>query len=253
MSLAAASPVPAAGASGIFRRIVVTALIAGLVGGLALSIGRQAFVVPLILDAEVYEQAAEHQHPGHDHAAMAQGAPAPAQPAEKEWEPADGLERNAWTWAANGLTGFGFALLLVAGFVLSGRPVNVLRGLLWGVAGFAVFSLAPAIGLPPALPGAPEVALVPRQLWWLCVVIGAASGLALLVFGASWWRWLGLLLIVLPHPIPAPHNDEPLIAPLVALTQRFIVSTLAVNGVFWLVLGAVGGWLWSRQASRRSA
>lgn len=232
---------PSVSSTSVFRRIVGTAVIAGLIAGLALSIGRQNLVVPIILAAEGYERA------GHEHGATGQSGAAQATRAEKEWEPAEGIERNAWTWAANGLTGIGFGLLLVAAYVLSGQRMTLQRGVIWGMAGFAVFHLAPAIGLPPALPGSPEVALIPRQLWWLSAVVGTAGGLALLVFASGrWWRWLGIPLLVLPQLIPAPQSDEALIPPLATLTRSFIASTLSVNLAFWLALGAVSGWLWAR-------
>jgi cobalt transporter subunit CbtA len=232
-----------------FRRLIGAALLAGLIAGLWLSAARQIWVVPLILQAEALEgpPPAHGDHPGH-------GTPADgphAQPADgvREWQPAGGFERNAWTWAANAITSIGFALLLAAGYGLSGRPVTGLRGLLWGLAGFAVFSLAPAWGLPPALPGAPEMPLAARQLWWLETVTATAGGLCLLAFaGRRWWRWLGLPLLALPHVVGAPHALAVLPAPLADLTRQFVAATLLVNLSSWLVLGAVSGWVWSKNA-----
>lgn len=215
-----------------FRRLVGTALIAGVAAGLWLSAARQLWVVPLVLRAETFESAT----PGHVDA-----------PAHHEWQPAEGLERNGWTWVANTLASFGFALLLVAGFGLRGRSVGWARGLLWGLAGFAVFSLAPAWGLPPALPGTPEAPLAARQAWWLACVAGTAAGLGVLAFVPAWrWRWLGLPLLLLPHVFGAPHVAEPVPPGVAALAHRFIAITLAVNLGGWLVMGGVGGWAWQR-------
>lgn len=237
---------------GQFRRLVITAGIAGIAAGLCLSVARQILILPLILEAEVYEHAAEREHAAaNDRGATSHDHTAQAAPAEKEWEPADGIERNAWTWVANVLTGLGFGLLLVAAYVLSGRRLSLVRGVLWGLAGFATFSLVPAMGLPPALPGGPESPLGPRQLWWIAAVLCTAGGFALLAFvSGRWWRWTGIPLLALPFLIPAPRATEALAAPLVALTQRFIATTLAVNLASWLVLGALSGWLWARQSAR---
>src|SRR5690242_2235126 len=101
-----------------FRSIVFASVIAGFVVGLIVTAVQQFSTVPLILKAEVYEKAAEHQHDAalaqplvilvHDQAGHDHGAEA--------WEPRDGLERNAYTAGANILTAIGFALLL-AGFL----------------------------------------------------------------------------------------------------------------------------------------
>lgn len=223
----------------LFRRLVGTALVAGVVAGIALSAARQAWVVPLILRAEQVEHAAApHAH-------------APGIPERHEWQPAEGFERIAWTWVATTLAGFGFALLLVAAYALSGRPVDAKRGLLWGLAGFLAASLAPALGLPPALPGVPEADLAARQIWWLGTVAASAAALALLAFGPRpWLRLLGLPLLALPHLIGAPRAPEPLPAALAELAPRFIAATLLCNLAFWLLLGAVSGWAWGRTGQR---
>ena len=46
----------------------------------------------------------------------------------------------------------GFALML-AGLYTLRAPTRTSQGLLWGLAGYAVFCLAPTMGLPPELPG----------------------------------------------------------------------------------------------------
>jgi len=60
------------------------------------------------------------------------------------------------------LTGIGFALLLVAGFALAGRAVGWREGLLWGLAAFVAFTLAPSLGLSPEPPGIPAAPLTRR-------------------------------------------------------------------------------------------
>src|SRR5215218_7527812 len=100
----------------IFRNVVFVAALAGLVSGVVLT-ALQAFATdPLILQAEVYENAGGG---GHDHAA-ADPAPggevaAPAHEHDSEaWAPADGLERIGYNVLANLVSGIGFALILVA-------------------------------------------------------------------------------------------------------------------------------------------
>ncbi len=56
-----------------FRNIVVVAALAGAIAGLGMTIAQQLSTVPLILKAEVYEQAADT--PAHEHGdAAAPGA-----------------------------------------------------------------------------------------------------------------------------------------------------------------------------------
>src|SRR5712671_2082721 len=133
----------------MLRRIFLTALIAGTMAGLFAAGLQHLKLIPLIAAAEVYEAAgaqADHQHgaaPAHDAAAA-------------EWEPAPGIERAGYTLMADLLAGIGFALLLAGAVALArlrGYAIDARSGLLWGAAGFAVFALAPAIGLPPELPG----------------------------------------------------------------------------------------------------
>src|SRR6202030_4532419 len=71
--------------------------------------------------------------------------------------------RPVFTWMATTLTSVGFALLLVGAYAVSGRAVDAREGLLWGIAGFAAFALAPAFGLPPELPGSVAADLVARR------------------------------------------------------------------------------------------
>ena len=90
--------------------------------------------------------------------------------------------RNAYTAAANVLTAIGFALLLAAIFALrsanTGNSVSWHQGLMWGLAGFAVFTIAPGLGLPPELPGVPAAPLLSRQIWWVLAAATRREALA---------------------------------------------------------------------------
>src|SRR3954453_18808755 len=170
----------------VFRSIVFSAVVVGLIVGAAVTVAQFFGTVPLILKGETYERAAEqaaapaaHQHAGHDHAGHDHGVAA--------WEPKDGLQRNFFTAAANILTAIGFALLLAGIYALQGRPVTWHEGLLWGLGGFAVFTIAPGLGLPPELPGAAVAPLEARQIWWVATAAATAAGLGLLVFRRAAW------------------------------------------------------------------
>ncbi|MGH6915766.1 MAG: CbtA family protein, partial [Geminicoccales bacterium] len=143
------------------RSIVFSSALAGLIVGGVVTVAQQFGTVPLILHAEVYEQAAEA-------AAQTGAAETPPAPAAHEhdhgagaWEPVDGFERNGLTALFNVIDWIGFGLMLTGLLVLLRRPITWREGFLWGLGGFAAFMLAPGLGLPPELPGMPAAPLGP--------------------------------------------------------------------------------------------
>jgi cobalt transporter subunit CbtA len=171
----------------IVTRLLCVALCAGALSGVFATAAHQIGTVPLILKAEVYEKAAQHVGAGADEHTAA-------------WAPENGVERSAYTLLADILTGIGFALLLAAGLTLRGAEVSWRQGLFWGLAGFATFTLAPGLGLPPLVPGSDAAPLLERQLWWLATALSTGCALALLAFTKrAHWAVLAAILIVLPH------------------------------------------------------
>src|SRR6185369_7157113 len=110
----------------------------------------------------------------------------------------DGWERTLFTAASTILTGIGFAALLLSIVTLGGFTLDLRRGLLWGLAGFVCFAVAPAIGLPPVPPGVPVSDVHPRQLWWVMTVAATAIGLFLIFSPRRNWvsRIAGALLLL---------------------------------------------------------
>lgn len=233
----------------MWRQMLVAALIAGAAGGLIVTVVQQWQVAPLILEAETYEQAvaeagstAGGQPRSEAHATPPQGADSEHQ----SWAPDDGLERILFTALANILLGIGFSLLLVACFALR-REVNWRQGMLWGLAGFATFALAPALGLAPEVPGAAAAELAERQLWWFGTVVATALGLGVLAFGRRWWmRAAGAVVLALPHLIGAPHPAQIGGAVPAELAASFVVASLFSMVVFWIVLGGLSAHLYRR-------
>jgi cobalt transporter subunit CbtA len=222
-----------------FRNIVVVAALAGAIAGLGMTVAQQLTTVPLILKAEVYEQSATPAHE-HDDAAAAQ--PGAHEHGDEGWSPADGIERTLFSALANIVTGIGFALLLVAVSELFGGIRNWRQGLFWGLAGFAVFTLAPGLGLPPELPAMPAAELSGRQLWWVATALSTAIALGLLVYGRSAVAAIAaIVLLVMPHLIGAPQPvsyESPIPE---GLHHSFVVAVVLTTLVFWVLLGGLAG------------
>ncbi len=228
----------------MFRRVFLTAIASGIAAGLALSLVQTITIIPLILEAEIYESASAEQ-PN----ALATAAMAAQVNEERDWAPADGIERSFFTTLANVLTAVGFALLLAAGFALHGKPMGGSRGVLWGLAGFAAFSLAPALGLPPELPGMAAAELTARQGWWLLTVTATAAGLWFLVLGPGrWMPAVGIVVLAAPHLIGAPHTESLGGGVPAELAAHFVAASLATMAVFWAILGWTSGTLFQRLA-----
>lgn len=239
----------------VLRRIASVVLLAGALAGLLLTVVQQLQVSRIILQAEVYEEAAAAKAHEQAHAAAAAGAPAAAEAHEHEhehgdeWEPANGFERTAYTVLANVSMAIGFGLFLAAAIVVSGRKVSWRSGLLWGVAGYLVFFVAPSLGLPPEVPGTVAAPLHARQLWWIMTAGLTAGGLGLGVYARHWaFKLLGLVLLVVPHLVGAPHPAVPGGAAPEELAQAFIHATALANGVFWLALGGLTGYFYKKFA-----
>ena len=157
----------------MLRQILASAVIAGALAGIQVSGLQEIRVVPLILEAETYESAGEAANdaisaaPAPHHHDM----PAPTHHHVEDiattgsWAPEEGLERTFYTVLSNILTATAFALLLTSCYALAGH-VDWRRGMLWGLAGFAVFHLAPSLGLPPEVPGSTAAPLYDRHAWW---------------------------------------------------------------------------------------
>ena len=235
----------------ILRNVVFVAALAGLVSAVVMTALQAFTTVPLILQAEVYEQAgAAHEEAAApaDPAVAGTEAAAPAHVHDEQaWAPADGFERYAFSAVANIVSGIAFALILVAVSEFAGGIANWRHGLFWGLAGFAVFTLAPGLGLPPELPAMPAADLTARQVWWWGTVLATAAGLAMIAFRRSpVLALLGVALIVAPHIVGAPQPVEFETPVPEGLHHQFVVAVTMTNLVFWVVLGSATGYFRSR-------
>lgn len=233
----------------MLKSLLASALFAGLIAGLFAAGLQQAFLVPLITEAELYETGAvTHfavaEAAGHSHGAEADHA--------HGGEAGGDLTRHLLTVLMTVVATCGFALVLVAAFALAERfglaRVDFRTGLLFGLAGFAATQLMPALGLSPELPGAAAGGLLERQIWWIATVLGTAGGIALIAWGGTAAKVAGAVLIAAPHLVGAPHPEafEGVVPP--ELSALFAARVLAVGALAWAALGTLAGHFWSREA-----
>jgi cobalt transporter subunit CbtA len=152
-----------------------------------------------------------------------------------------------------GLVYISYGMLLTAGFGLAdgvGLRIGPTQGLLWGLAGFAAFQLAPAMGLAPELPGTVAAELGARQVWWWSAVAATATAVGLLAYGRQSWMFIvaGVLLAA-PHVIGAPQPDTYYGAAPPEVAAAFTARVLGTGLVVWACLGWLAGHFWSRPAT----
>jgi cobalt transporter subunit CbtA len=217
----------------IFRRVIFAATLAGLGAGLTVTLLHQALTVPLILQAETFEQI------DADSAAAA-----------AVWHPQSTWERAVATAITDGLTGIGFALVLIAIWRWRADVPDWRRGAAWGCGGFLATVVAPSIGLPAELPGTVAAALPARQIWWMATVGVTAVGLGVACLAhRPWVRGCGLASLVLPHLIGAPQPLDLATALPAELRRTFQVAVYLCSFQFWLVLGVLAS-IFHRQSMR---
>ncbi len=151
------------------QKIFVSALVAGAASGLLAAALQFGFLIPLLLEGELYETGAR-VHFADGFTESVSGSPALG------WD----IERHGLTIAFNLIAWIGFALVLVALMAIAamrGVEITARRGAVWGMMGFFAVLLAPAAGLPPELPGTVAAEVGARYLWWSATIVAAAAAL----------------------------------------------------------------------------
>ncbi|MEO3429492.1 CbtA family protein [Pelagibius sp. CAU 1746] len=245
----------------MLHRILWAALVAGFVAGIASAVLQHFTTTPLILQAEHYENggAPAVAHSGLDGGGFGDARLILVHAGEDHgegsvWAPADGLERTLYTSVVTVGTAFGFALILLSAMVLADARISARSGLMWGAAGFAAAGLAPALGLSPELPGSAAAVLEDRQIWWIATAVATAAGLWLALRVSKPWAIAGgIVLMVLPHVIGAPHPDGFISEVPAELSGHFAAASLVVMAVIWSLAGTVAGYVWQRGEAKQAA
>nr|WP_306266661.1 CbtA family protein [Pararhizobium sp. IMCC3301] len=229
----------------MFFKILLSAVFAALAAGIIVSAVQQVTTTPLILIAETYEDgSASATHSGTELPASG-----PAGSVSDTSEPQTGsISRSVMTAVANIVLAFGFSLALLSVQIMLNRNISVRTGLFWGIAAFAAFHLAPALGLPPELPGSAAGELVSRQIWWAATAILTALGIALLVYRQTFWVIAAAaLLFALPHLYGAPQPQQYASTVPAEVAAHFAASSLVIMAVFWTMIGSLSGFFFARQ------
>ncbi|APE44957.1 cobalt transporter [Sulfitobacter alexandrii] len=219
-------------------RFLISALFAGALSGAIIGLLQLMFVQPVLLHAELYESG-ELVHFGAEAVS--------AHPALPGFD----LMRDGLSVIFTMLTYTGYALILVAAMSFGedrGARIDGRWGILWGVAGFVAFHLAPGFSLAPEVPGVAAADVTLRQIWWFGTAISACIALWLLAFGQNWAAWgAAALLLAAPHLIGAPE-PETFTGPVpTEIGALFAARALGIGLAAWVLLGSFAGYFWQRE------
>lgn len=224
------------------KNLVTSAVFAGVAAGLIAAALQFMFVIPMLLEGELFETGARvHFVPEN-----AGG------PQSEKGAPGLGGEfgRHAMTVGFNMVTYVGYGLILLALMSLAQRSgvnkITARGGMIWGLAGFIAVQMAPALGLPPELPGTPAAEIGPRQAWWFMTIIATAVGLGVIAFSRGLLPLVGAALILAPHVIGAPHLDTYWGVSPPELSAHFVSVSLGAAAAGWTLLGFFCGFFWER-------
>ena len=224
----------------MFTRILTSALFAGFAAGLIAAVLQLVFVQPVLLHAELYETGAK-LHFGTE-GSVSHG------PALTFDAMRDGL---SILFAALVYTGYG--LMLIAAMALAderGVKITTRKGILWGLAGFITVHFAPAISLPPEVPGSAAADVATRQVWWFSTIAVTGLSMALIAFGQNWKAWgAAIVLLLLPHVIGAPHPDTFTGTTPPELGSLFASRALGVGLAAWVLLGLFAAYFWQHEGN----
>ena len=197
-------------------------------------------VIPLIMEAELFESG-QRVHFATDGSTQSdRGAPS-------VW---DAPLRHIYTIGFSAVTFTAYAFFMVAGFALAtraGHEITPRRGIIWGLCGAIAVVIAPAVGMPPELPGAIGAEVGPRQVWYIATVACTLIGVVAIAFGPTGFVALGgVAIIVVPHLIGAPHLDTYFGVAPSELASDFVARVMGVALVSWVLLGLFAAMFWTR-------
>ena len=222
----------------MFKNIFVSAVFCGTVVGALATVMQMLLITPLLLEAELFET-------GQSIHFITDGSPeSPVKHVDIWQDP----YRHLMTLCFNlvTFTGFGFLLLAaIAFFDKRGFTINKAEGIVAGVCGFFIFQLAPAVGLPPELPGTISVTVGLKQTWWIATIFCTTIGILLLFLSKhKILTGFGIIFIIIPHLIGHPKLETYFGVAPPELAAEFASRALAVSLVSWIILGIISSQFW---------
>jgi cobalt transporter subunit CbtA len=223
------------------KNLLSSAVFAGLIAGSIAALLQFLLVIPLLLEGELYESGQRLHFLVDGMTQSDKGAPGLG----TDWA------RHAMTVAFNVITYTGYALIMVAAMGAARAKLDVeitaKSGLIWGLCGFIAVQLAPAVGLPPELPGTLAAELAPRQIWWVSTILATTVGLSLIAFAREGvWQAAGGVLILLPQLIGAPHLDTYFGVAPPELAAEFVTQSLGMAAIGWCLMGYFSAYFLSK-------
>ncbi len=225
----------------MIRNLVTGAVFAGAGAGLCAASMQFLFVVPLLVEGELYEAGAR-VHFATDGTTQ---STATAVSLGTDWA------RHGMTMAFNLITYAGFAFLLMAAMLVArsrGRRITARSGLIWGLCGFAAVQLAPAFGMPPGLPGTIQAEVWARQTWWIVTILATAGGMVLIAFARPALAFAGPVLVLAPHLVGAPSLETYFGVAPPELAAEFASRSLGAAAAGWTILGGLCAFFLGRPA-----
>nr|WP_246480104.1 CbtA family protein [Motiliproteus sediminis] len=242
-------------------RLALAATAAGSAAGLFFSGVQSIDSLPLLMSAEHFDLYA-HNHSGATLSPRGHLHDSAAHP------PADLMLRTLFRFVSDAVIGIGFAMILCAAIFLHNHhthhpTASAPMGIIWGLAGYLTFYLAPALIYPPRTPATDlltshhDISVWKHQLTWLCAALSTGVGLALIAYGDKTKKLTGGLLL-LALPVLVSFNSDPLhtmldqhrVTRLIEVTeQHYRYSAHLSNLLFWLALGVLSAYTTGRAVS----
>lgn len=226
----------------MFSRIIVSGLFSGALGGIIAGFLQWYFVQPVLLHSELYEAGILTHFVGTSNS---------AHPDLEYIQPI----RDGLSLIFSMLIYTGYALILIAAMLLreqkSETNITFHQGIIWGVSGFFVVHLAPAISLPPEVPGVATAELQLRQIWWFATTLLTAGGLWIIAFTKKGSRFIiGAALILAPHIIGAPEPDIFTGPAPTEIGALFASRALGIGLISWAMLGGLSAFFLKKETMR---
>ena len=210
----------------VINRIFLVALIAGGIAGLLLAELQYFVVAPLVLEVETYG--------------------ATSNQLKEAWPIVMDDGQIFFTVFSNIMSGILFGLLLAACY-LRHRPISWSCSIIWGLAGFFIFHLAPAFVQPQEFSVDAAVSLAVRETWWWLTVVTTALGFWMIAFKpVHYLKLSGAVLIALPHLLITAQPDVHNMLVSEELRGTLIHTSLICNAIFWMLLGPLSAFFYNR-------